>query len=153
VSGVDAVLRLARAEDVATIEDIVDRAYRHYVERIGRKPGPMVDDYAAHVAAGTAQILERGGKAVGLLILIHEPDALLLDNVAVLPAEHGKGYGRFLMDTAEAAARAAGHRTIRLYTNALMTENIALYSRIGYFETRRAVEKGLHRVYMEKALD
>ena len=33
-----------------------------------------------------------------------------------------------------------------------MTENIALYSRIGYVETHRAEEKGLRRVYMTKSL-
>ncbi len=33
-----------------------------------------------------------------------------------------------------------------------MTENISLYSRIGYEETHRAEEKGLRRVYMVKAL-
>jgi hypothetical protein len=31
-----------------------------------------------------------------------------------------------------------------------MTENIALYSRIGYVETRRVTEKGYDRVYMTK---
>jgi hypothetical protein len=33
-----------------------------------------------------------------------------------------------------------------------MTENIALYGRIGYAETHRATEKGLNRVYMAKPL-
>jgi len=33
-----------------------------------------------------------------------------------------------------------------------MTENIALYSRIGYVETYRAEEKGLRRVHMTKLL-
>ena len=33
-----------------------------------------------------------------------------------------------------------------------MTENIALYSRIGYAETHRIEEKGLRRVYMAKPL-
>ena len=33
-----------------------------------------------------------------------------------------------------------------------MTENIALYSRIGYVETHRAEEKKLRRVYMAKRL-
>jgi len=32
------------------------------------------------------------------------------------------------------------------------TENIALYSRLGYVETHRAEEKGYSRIYMEKRL-
>ena len=33
-----------------------------------------------------------------------------------------------------------------------MTENIALYRRIGFVETRRVSEKGYDRVYMSKRL-
>ena len=34
----------------------------------------------------------------------------------------------------------------------MMTENIALYARLGYAETHRAEEKGFRRVYMAKPL-
>jgi hypothetical protein len=33
-----------------------------------------------------------------------------------------------------------------------MTENLALYSRLGFVETHRAEEIGLNRVYMTKTL-
>ena len=88
----------------------------------------------------------------GLLVLIPEADAMLLDNVAVHPSAQGRGLGRQMMMFAEQAARDAGYKAIRLYTNAMMTENIALYARVGYVETHRGVEKGLHRVYMTKKL-
>ena len=39
-------LRPAQAADAAAIEACVHAAYRHYIERIGRKPGPMLDDHA-----------------------------------------------------------------------------------------------------------
>jgi hypothetical protein len=57
-----------------------------------------------------------------------------------------------LLEFAEDAARVAGFGAIRLYTNAAMAENIALYLRIGYRETHRGEEKGLRRVYMRKPL-
>jgi ribosomal protein S18 acetylase RimI-like enzyme len=56
------------------------------------------------------------------------------------------------LEFAEQAAIKAGYRSIQLYTNEAMTENIALYSRIGYVETHRGEEKGLRRVYMTKQL-
>jgi hypothetical protein len=34
----------------------------------------------------------------------------------------------------------------------MMTENIALYTSLGYHETHRGEEHGLHRVYMAKPL-
>ena len=55
-----------------------------------------------------------------------------------------------MLEFAERAAVDAGYRSIRLDTNEVMTENIALYTRIGYSETHRVEEKGLRRVYMIK---
>ncbi len=57
-----------------------------------------------------------------------------------------------MLEFAERAALALGYRSIKLYTNEAMTENIGLYSRMGYVETHRAEEKGLRRVYMAKPL-
>ena len=45
-----------------------------------------------------------------------------------------------------------GFSVLRLYTHVLMTENIALYVRLGFVETARVTEKGFERVYTEKAL-
>ena len=57
-----------------------------------------------------------------------------------------------MLEYAEQASRDEGYRSIKLYTNEAMTENISLYSRNGYSETHRAEEKGLKRVYMVKGL-
>ena len=45
-------IRDATAADVAAIAEIVDHAYRHYIARMGKPPGPMLDDYAARVLEG-----------------------------------------------------------------------------------------------------
>lgn len=145
-------LRLATPEDRPAVEAIVEAAYKHYIVRIGRKPGPMLDDYGTQIAAGRVYVMECNGTPKGVLVLIPEPDAMLLDNVAVDPSAQGMGLGREMMIFAEEAARKAGYKTIRLYTNVMMTENITLYARVGYVETHRAVEKGLHRIYMTKRL-
>jgi GNAT superfamily N-acetyltransferase len=145
-------LRIATADDQPAVEAIVEAAYTHYVARIGQKPGPMLDDYGAQIAAGRVHVMDCDGEPKGLLVLIPEANAMLLDNVAVHPSAQGKGLGRQMMIFAEQAARDAGYSTIRLYTNAMMTENIAVYARAGYVETHRGVEKGLHRVYMTKRL-
>ena len=112
----------------------------------------MLDDYARLIGDGRVHVIEHDGDVVGILVLIPREDAMLLDNVAVSPSAQGLGLGRALLKFAEAAAVDAGFRLIRLYTNEAMTENIALYTRIGYSETHRVEEKGLRRVYMTKAL-
>ena len=146
-------LRPATHDDLATVQDIVRTAYTHYIGRIGREPGPMTDDYAALIGAGQVHVAERDGVVQGLLVLIPQNDAMLLDNVAVAPAAQGLGLGRLMLNFAERAAIAAGYKAIKLYTNEAMTENIALYTRMGYAETHRAEEKGLRRVYLRKPLD
>ena len=50
-------------------------------------------------------------------------------------------------------ARRLGYRELRLYTHEKMTENIALYLRVGFAETGRAQEAGYDRVFMTKHLD
>ena len=49
-------IRAATAADVPAIAEIVDQAYRHYIARIGKPPGPMLDDYAARVSEGAVWV-------------------------------------------------------------------------------------------------
>ena len=145
-------IRLATPADLPAVEALVVAAYGHYVARIGRKPGPMLDDYAASIAQKRVHVLEVDGSIEGLVVLIAEGSTMLLDNVAVAPRVKGRGYGRTLLEFAERSALAAGCTSMRLYTHELMTENQALYTRIGFVETHRAEEIGLRRVFMSKTL-
>ena len=73
------------------MRDVVHAAYRHYIPRIGKPPGPMLDDYAQRIADGQAWVLEDGGHIVGILVLERDRTGLLLDNIAVLPDVPGQG--------------------------------------------------------------
>jgi ribosomal protein S18 acetylase RimI-like enzyme len=150
VQGLIQRIRPATPIDLDVVEQIVRDAYTPYIARIGREPGPMLDDYGALISEGRIFVIEHDGVVRGLLVLIPQAEAMLLDNVAVSPLAQGLGLGRQMLDYAEQAAIAAGYRFIKLYTNEAMTENIALYSRIGYVETHRVEEKGLRRIYMVK---
>jgi len=145
-------VRPAVATDVRELESIAAAAYLPYVPRIGRAPGPVSADYAGAVARREVWLASTPARAVGLIVLIASPGYLLLANVAVLPSLQGSGIGTGLLAFAEAHARELGLREIRLYTNAAMTENLALYSRRGYVETHRAVSEGFSRVYFTKRL-
>jgi ribosomal protein S18 acetylase RimI-like enzyme len=146
------MIRRAAPADADAMRGVVDAAYGHYIARIGKPPGPMLDDYARRIADRQAWVLEDDGRIVGILVLEQGPHGLLLDNVAVVPGSQGRGFGRTLIELAEAEARRRGFDEIQLYTHALMSENIALYRRIGFVETHRAREKGYDRVYMTRRL-
>lgn len=170
------LLRPAVAADVEHIRVLVDAAYSHYIARLGKEPGPMLENYGALVAQGKVTVCTTGQpvaaaaavvtgrgeeeeqdhdrEILGLLVLVPQTaeGAMLLDNVAVAPRAQGQGVGKLLMSFAEHRARQEGLSTVKLYTHVLMTENIGLYGRLGYRETGRVSEKGFDRVYMEKRL-
>jgi ribosomal protein S18 acetylase RimI-like enzyme len=145
-------IRAATAADVPAITEIVDQAYRHYIARIGKPPGPMLDDYVARVSEGVVWVLEEGAAIAGIIVLLPTTSYLLLDNVAVSPARQGLGLGRRLLAFAEAEALRRGYREIRLYTHQTMVENQRLYASIGYEETGRGTEAGYDRIFMRKQL-
>jgi glutathione S-transferase len=146
------MIRPARPEEAGAVRELVRAAYAPYVPRIGKEPGPMGDDYAARIAAGQVWVLDDAAGIAAVLVLEERPDGFLLDNIAVAPGRQGSGLGRRLIAFAGQQARRRGWGEIRLYTHVKMTENIALYSRLGFAETGRVTEKGFERVYMTRQL-
>ena len=131
---------------------LVAAAYGHYVERIGGPPGPMTDDYAEVIRDRQVTVAERHGAIVGVIVLTVTDEGFLIDNVAVHPAHRGTGLGRALLELAEAEAWRAGFDSIYLYTHEKMTENLVLYSRIGYVEFDRRSQGSFSLVYLRKQL-
>jgi ribosomal protein S18 acetylase RimI-like enzyme len=149
LSPCSASVRPARPDDLPSIDKIVRRAYQRYVQRIGRKPAPMLDDYARKLNDATVLVAE-DGEVVGVIVLIAKPDHLLVENVAVQPSHQGQGIGRALLSAADRHAAELSLDELRLYTNAAMTENLSFYPRLGYVEVARRIEDGFDRVFFSK---
>jgi ribosomal protein S18 acetylase RimI-like enzyme len=145
-------LRPATPDDADAVAALVHDAYVHYVERIGREPGPMTKDYGEVIAEREVTVAENDDGIAGLIVIGRTDEGFLIDNVAVRPTRQGTGVGRALLEHAEAEARRAGYDSIYLYTHEEMTENQELYRRIGYVEYDRRTRQGLARVYMRKQL-
>ena len=151
------MIRLARQEDAAAVSALVDAAFGIYIPRLGRKPLPMLEDYVALISKGIVHVLEENGVIDGLVVLIPEDGAMMLSNIAVRPDAQGRGLGRLLLNFAEAKARGDGYEAIRLYTNEVMIENLAIYEHCGYAEIHRtedviSTSLSSRRVYMAKQL-
>lgn len=145
-------IRRARAADEVAVRGLVVAAYSPYIARLGVPPGPMREDYAALIARGIVYVLVAADGVWGLVVTTPHDDSQFLANIAVDPRYQGQGLGRRLMAFVEERARQAGHDAITLYTHELMTENRALYGRLGFVETARRTEHGFRRVYMRKTL-
>ncbi|WP_241653205.1 GNAT family N-acetyltransferase [Pseudomonas alkylphenolica] len=145
-------IRQANLNDADAIAALVNEAYTPYIARIGKQPAPMLDDYRQVISEAEVFVLTQEAGTVGVLVMNQEGNELLLVNVAVSARCKGKGFGKVLMQYCEDYARRARCTAIRLYTHELMSENIAIYKKLGYQETHRATENGFARVFMRKAL-
>jgi ribosomal protein S18 acetylase RimI-like enzyme len=115
-----------------------------------KPPAPMLRDYGPSVEVGTTWVT--GSPVTAVLTLHPREDHLYVENIAVSPSAQGRGLGRALMEFAEQEAARRRLNRMALVTHEAMTENQAIYTRLGYVEIERRSEGGYRRIYMEKLL-
>lgn len=123
-----------------------------YVERIGKRPSPMVADFEQQIAEGKVHVLSDGKTIAGYAVFYPRADHIHLESVAVHPEFQKMGYGLQLITFVEQAASEAGASAIELYTHAKMTENLSLYPALGYVEQGRWHEDGFDRIFFRKEM-
>ncbi|NIH84776.1 GNAT family N-acetyltransferase [Amycolatopsis granulosa] len=146
------LFRRATPDDADAIRDLVHAAYAKWVDLIRREPLPMRADYRQAVTAHQIDLLYDDDELVALIEMIPAVDHLLIENVAVRPSAQGTGYGRLLMRHADLVAQTMGLPGVQLYTNALFTENIRFYRRLGYRVDRQEPFHDGALVHMTKTL-
>jgi len=147
------VVRRATAEDADKLTALARAAYARHVPAIGREPMPMSADWGKLLSEQEVWIVDGpAGEAMASLALDVQPDHVMIWSVAVAPAHQKCGLGRRLMALAETRARALQRPELRLFTNARMEGNVALYRRLGYGETRREQLPDRVLVHMSKAV-
>ena len=143
-------IRAAHPADADRVREIALEAYAMYTPRIGRPPAPISADYDELIERGEVWVAEDGGRVVGFVVVRPQDGSLLLENVAVSPADQRLGIGRRLIAFAEARACSLDLPAVELYTNERMVENIAYYPRLGYIESGRRRQDGYERVFFRK---
>ncbi len=145
-------IRPATPEDIPQVKACAEAAYEIYVAAIGKKPAPMVADFAGAEALGHLHVAEVDQEVAGFVVFYDRDDHVHLENVAVSPHHQGKGIGRALVDFVERDARARGIASVELYTNVKMTGNLTLYPSLGYTEIGQWSEDGFDRIFFRKVL-
>ena len=137
-------IRLATPADVATLQPLVQRAYRGEAARAGwTHEADILDgeristaDLAALIADPNERLLiaEDGAAMIGCVRLADLGDGLAyLGLLAVDPTRQAAGIGRTLIDAAEALARdGLGANRIEMTVIDTRHELIAYYQRRGY---------------------
>lgn len=146
-------LRRATAADADKLTALARAAYARHVPVIGREPMPMTADWSRLLSEQEIWMVDGpAGEAMASLALDLQMDHVMIWSVAVAPAHQQRGLGRRLMAFAEQRARALQRPQLRLFTNARMAGNIALYRRLGYGETGREELPDRVIVHMSKAV-
>jgi ribosomal protein S18 acetylase RimI-like enzyme len=144
-------IRIACQNDIESIKECINSAYKHYEVRLGIKPGPMLADYKKSIENDKTYVAEDVVLGIiGVLILVESEKKFLLENIAIHPSVQGRGYGKELLQFAEKTAQEFGFAYVELYTHKKMNENIILYQQIGYEIFNYVYENGYNRVYMRK---
>jgi GNAT superfamily N-acetyltransferase len=123
------------AEDLE-LGELLAAAYGELVAKYGAEGRSQVKGGARYFV-----VLDDARRAVGCgAVQAFGPDSEHpgdgeVKRMYVAPAARGRGYARALLAGLEAAARTAGHPTLRLSTGALQPEAIALYESSGYTRT------------------
>ena len=109
-------------EDSFTLEEA-----RDHFARIRTNPGfrfLVADDAGEVVGTYVLQIMEKLGK--------RGTPAGVVEDVAVLPARHGQGIGRAMMEHAREACRAAGCYKLALSSNLKREDAHRFYDSLGF---------------------
>ena len=145
-------LRPAEMSDLEFVKDCAVSAYELYVERIGKKPAPMVADFKTQIKDNQVEIILFANDSLGYCVSFETANSLFIENIAILPMHQGKGLASKVFEILENRARSAGLQSLTLYTNEKMHENLMFYPKLGFVETQRKEEYGFRRVFFEKQI-
>jgi N-acetylglutamate synthase-like GNAT family acetyltransferase len=146
-------MRRATLADAAAVRDLTRAAYGKWIPLIGREPKPMTANYERAVVDHIIDLYEENGLPVALIEVIPQSSCLLIENIAVLPNQQGKGFGDLLLNHAETIARSLQLTELQLYTNAAFASNIEFYARRGFQEFHREpFPSGGVTVHMKKSI-
>ncbi len=145
-------IRQAQPADQKAIEACVQAAYAKYTARIGKKPAPLLANYALLIAQEVVYVLANEEEIHGVLVMMLQERRMFVENIAIDPRFQRQGLGRVLMNFVEQQTRRHQLDEIHLYTNELMTENLDFYRHLGFDEEERRTEDGYRRVFLRKTL-
>lgn len=146
-------MRRALPADAAAVRDLTRAAYAKWIPLIGREPKPMTANYERAVVDHIIDLYAENDLPVGLIEVIPLASHLLIENIAVLPTQQGKGLGDLLLNHAETIARSLHLNELQLFTNAAFNSNIEFYARRGFQEfSREPFPAGGVTVHMRKMI-
>jgi len=147
------VIREATEADLPRLVELL-----YQLSQLGERPEDIVQPVTpVHVAAlhelqadprATCLVVECDGRVEGTLTVYILPNLshggkryALVENLVVDESRRGRGYGRLLMERAEALARERGCYRLGLTSNRRRTDAHRFYERLGFMATHHGFTK------------
>jgi len=130
-------MRLATIAELPAVVALTSAAYQPYTDLFGYPPIPVTEDYVPRIERGEVWLREADRAVVGLSVIERHADHVMLFSIAVSPNAQKAGHGVAMLRWLEDRSWEWAVPEIRLYTNARMERNIALYCAFGFQETGR----------------
>jgi GNAT superfamily N-acetyltransferase len=137
--------RRAVAGDVEALSNCISAAYARYADlSLPDVSGGIGHDISDHLV----WVYEIEDAIVGGIVVSRDASNGHLRNLAVHPAQGGRGIGTLLINAAIEALAADGVTSVSLATHKGMPENVRFYAHLGWVETGRSGDK----VYMSRMI-
>jgi GNAT superfamily N-acetyltransferase len=144
----EVTLRRGPVEDWDALHALLVACFADMEERID-PPSSLREmtaaDLRAKAAKETLVTLWQGGAPVGCGYLRDTGRSVYLGKLAVRPDRRGRGLLRRIVAEAEAMAQALGRPVLELGTRVELTENHAVFARLGFREVGRSAHPGYDR--------
>ena len=132
----DIMIRLAKAEDGATIASLLHDSFLEYkslyTEKAFVATTLAISKIQQRIDDRTIWVAWLDNVISGTISLLPVDRGLYIKSVAVAPAARGKGLGKALMKHAEHEALKMNLRTLELTTTPFLFEAIKLYDSLGF---------------------
>jgi ribosomal protein S18 acetylase RimI-like enzyme len=132
---VETTVRLATAEDVPLVRDLMRIAFAEYEGRLGLPSSALnetLEDVAARLAEGGGVLADLDGETVGSGRFLQRDGYVYIGRLSVKPERRRMGVASRMMDFIEQIAHERGFPEARLEVRMGLPENVALYERRGY---------------------
>lgn len=152
------LVRFAKESEVASIADILHRAFLSYKELYTpmgfASTAPTPDQIQKRWNEGPVWTALQYNRVVGTVAAVPKGDSLYVRSMAVDPAAQGQGIARLLLEHVEDFARNHEFRRIFLTTTPFLHSAIRLYRRFGLQRTNELPHDlfGTPLFVMEKVL-
>jgi N-acetylglutamate synthase-like GNAT family acetyltransferase len=147
---IEIAVRRASADfaDWEAVRTLIHEAFAYMEGRIEPPSSALrltPQSMAADATDGALLLARSGSTLVGCVFVHPKEDALYIGKLAVQPRMHGRGIGKALVGAARAEARMLGLKALELQTRIELTENHAVFIKMGFVKTGETTHQGYAR--------